>query len=459
MRTKNKLSALLACPRCDEKLELSSNHNYHCKACNIDFPDVEGIPWLYAEPQAAFQEWRERLKFATRKLEHDSSRLQQELGEGNLHPLTRKRLSRLKEAYDKQVPQMQELMAPFNLRDMRTGLPTYLALRTRLPSNQGLSTYYSNIHRDWAWGKRENDESLELVATAATKYGALGKTLVLGAGACRLAYDLHMATPTEFTVALDFNPLLLLLAQRLMKGETFNLYEFPIAPKTLEDQAVLRTLSAEQPVRDDFYFVLADALRPPFVVDSFDTVITPWLIDIVSEELQQFAPRINNLLVHGGRWINFGSLTFGHPVQSQCYSLEETLAVIKNSGFSEPSVNEATIPYMCSPASRHGRRETILTIASMKEKKSGPLPRYEALPDWIVKGKNPVPLSRSFQMQAASTRIQAFIMATIDGKRSLKDMARLMEQQRLMTYEEAEPAIRSFLIKMYDESRKNSALQ
>ena len=457
MQTKNNFSTLVACPRCDKKLELLSPNDFHCKACNVDFPNVEGVPWLFAEPQAAFQEWRERLKLATRKLEHDSSRLQQELSDENLHPLTRKRLSRLKQAYDEQVPKLQELLAPFTLQEMQTSLPTYLALRTRLPSDQGLNTYYPNIHRDWAWGKRENDESLELLVAAVGKCGALGKTLVLGAGACRLAYDLHMAMPTDFTVALDFNPLLLLLAQRLMKGEKFNLYEFPIAPKTLEDQAILRTLSAEQPVRDGFHFVLADALRPPFTAGSFDTVITPWLSDIISEEFQQFAPRINNLLVDGGRWINFGSLAFGHPEQSYCYSLEETLAVIENTGFSEPMVNEATIPYMCSPASRHGRRETVLTITSIKNKSTVRPSRYEALPDWIVRGRGPVPLSRSFQMQAASTRIHAFIMSTIDGKRSLQDMARLMEQQRLMTYEEAEPAIRSFLIKMYDDSHKYSA--
>jgi hypothetical protein len=47
-------------------------------------------------------------------------------------------------------------------------------------------------------------------------------------------------------------------------------------------------------------------------------------------------------------------------------------------------------------------------------------------------------------------------MSLIDGKRSIKDMAVVLESQRLMSKEEAEPAIRAFLTKMYDDSHKQS---
>jgi len=62
----------------------------------------------------------------------------------------------------------------------------------------------------------------------------------------------------------------------------------------------------------------------------------------------------------------------------------------------------------------------------------------------------------SFQMQAISTRIHAFIMSLIDGQRSLSDMADHFAEQKLMTRDEAEPAIRSFLIKMYEDSQRSS---
>ena len=53
-----------------------------------------------------------------------------------------------------------------------------------------------------------------------------------------------------------------------------------------------------------------------------------------------------------------------------------------------------------------------------------------------------------------TTQIYAFMMSLIDGKRSIKDMAVILEKQKLMTREEAEPAIRSFLTKMFDDAQK-----
>jgi allophanate hydrolase subunit 1 len=47
-------------------------------------------------------------------------------------------------------------------------------------------------------------------------------------------------------------------------------------------------------------------------------------------------------------------------------------------------------------------------------------------------------------------------MSLIDGKRSIQDMASVLEKQKLMSMEEAVPAIRSFLTKMYDDSQKQS---
>jgi hypothetical protein len=83
-----------------------------------------------------------------------------------------------------------------------------------------------------------------------------------------------------------------------------------------------------------------------------------------------------------------------------------------------------------------------------------PPPRYEALPDWIVRGKEPVPLLESFRQQAESTRIRAFTLSLIDGRRSLEDMARVFVDQNLLTFEQAEAAIRAALIKLYESSRR-----
>ena len=64
-----------------------------------------------------------------------------------------------------------------------------------------------------------------------------------------------------------------------------------------------------------------------------------------------------------------------------------------------------------------------------------------------------MPLIESFKVQATTTQIFAFLMSLIDGRRSVRDMAAVMEERRLMPKAEAEASLREFLIKMYDESR------
>lgn len=450
------LMDLLACPRCDKTPLRAVEGGRRCDACKVDFPDVGGIPWLFAEPEATLGEWRGRLQFALQQLGREASQLEAELKDETLRPLTRRRVERYREAVESHRRSLHRLLEPIDVQSSGAGVETYLALRTRLPADQGLNTYYANVHRDWGWGDEENAASLAEIRAVLPEDAEPGRVLVLGAGAARLAYDLHMETKCPTTVAMDFNPLLLLIAQAVMRGEPLPLYEFPIAPRSPEDGAVLRELRAPAPVREGFGLVLADALRPPFAAGAFDTVVTPWLIDIVTEDLPVFAARINRLLGEGGRWINFGSLAFGHPARARRYSAGETLEIVRESGFGEPNVSETTIPYMCSPASRHGRQETVFTFCADKEQEADAPPRHRALPDWIVTGKNPVPLTASFRNQATTTRIYAFIMSLIDGKRSIRDMAVLLEKQKLMTRAEAEPAVRSFLTKMFDDAQKPS---
>ena len=450
------LSTFLACPRCDKSPLDQSGDAYHCQACDVNFPFVGEIPWMFAEPQAALGEWRGRLQFALQTLSHEVAGLEQELKNKDLSPLARRRVERYMKCVDSHRRKLQNLCRPVDRQSLQGNYESYLALRTRLPADHGLNTYYANIHRDWAWGDEENRASLKQIQSVLHDHADLGNVLVLGAGAGRLAYDIHTNLQCTSTVAMDFNPLLMLVAQTVTQGKKLSLYEFPIAPLALEDDAVLRKLKAPEAVDDSFHLVLGDALRPPFPVKTFDTVVTPWLIDVITEDLPILAARINRLLKKEGRWVNFGSLAFSSPKKSRCYSPEEVKAIIGENGFSDPYVSQATIPYMCSPASRHGRQERVFTFSAYKERNASKPDRYKALPDWIVTGKEPVPQTPSFKQQAMTTQIYSFIMSLIDGKRSIKDMAVVLESQRLMTKEEAEPAIRSFLTKMYDDSKSQS---
>ena len=450
------LTDMLACPRCDKTPLAATDGGYRCEACKVDFPSIDGIPWLFAEPDASLGEWRNRLQMELQKLGAEHQQLAQELKRRDLGQLSRRRTERYQKAIEQHRRNLAKLLQPVDVQSLSGSYESYLALRTRLPSDQGLNTYYPNIHRDWAWGDEENKASLNQIRAVAQDNAELGRTLVLGAGAGRLAYDIHMHMGGESTIALDFNPMLMLVAKRVSAGEELKMYEFPIAPKSLDDDVVLRKLSAPDVADENLEFVLGDALRPPFADGAFDTVVTPWLIDIISEDLAVFAKRINALLRKDGRWINFGSLAFSSPERSRHYSPEETRAIVSESGFSDPYVSEKTIPYMCSPASRHGRREKVFTFSAWKERSADKPPRHRALPDWLVTGKEAVPLTQSFRTQAMTTQIYSFMMSLIDGKRSINDMAVILEKQKLMSRDEAVPAIRNFLMRMYDDSQKSS---
>jgi hypothetical protein len=282
--------------------------------------------------------------------------------------------------------------------------------------------------------------------------------LVLGAGAGRLAYDLHQTLRPALTVAVDLNPLLTYVGYRVCLGDVVELTEFPLAPLTAEQAAIPRSLKAPEPARPGLLFALADIMRPPFRPGTFDLVVTPWLLDVIEGGAAPVLARVNHLLADGGMWINHGSVAFQNSDPALRLTLEELSCLAEEMGFQPTANREATLPYMNCPDSRHGRTELVSTSSALKVVSLKKPEKHRALPDWIVGGKCPVPALPAFQTQAMSTRVHAFIMSLIDGRRSLKDMAREMEAQQLMSRQEAEQALRGFLIKMYDEAGRSVAL-
>ena len=447
---------LLGCPRCSNRVTVKGDL-YECSSCKKQFPLLDGIPFLFANPESTLDEWRGRYHALIQRLNHEIKMLDTELRDTALLLSTRTRLETIRTAKAEYIDELISILKPLDVTGLSANHETYLALRTRLPSDQGLTTYYANLHRDWCWGEQENNESLRLVRKGLGDHSP-EKMLVLGAGGARLAYDLHRAFPSALTVASDFNPLLVLAADKITRGEKLKLHEFPIAPKNLEDVACSRELQAPEASNDNFRLILANALRAPFRTGTFDTLVTPWLVDILPESLTLQARRWNRLLSKGGRWVWFGSHAFRNGQLRDCISLDESKEIIELNGFSKPEVIEAEIPYMVSPSDRFGRQERVVVISAQKVKDLKAPAQHVALPDWLVKCDQPVPTTEAFEMEAMSTRIYAFVMALIDGNRSIDDMAQLMEEQRLMTRQEAISAIRGFLIRKYEESESYSTL-
>jgi len=424
-----------------------------CGGCSSGYPVIGEIPWLFPEPRQALTEWRGRLNLLTQHLATEATAMRASLQRGDLPAGARRRLEHVAKANEDQIQRLRVLLAPLGLEQAGVAEATHRGLGTRLPTEQGLTNYYVNLHRDWAWGDEENQAALqELRVLLGAGVGGLGHTLVQGAGAGRLAYDLHGAGDAPLTVATDFNPLLLFAARELYAGRTVELYEYPIAPRRIEDYAVLRRLSAPAPARDGLMLVAADALQPPFAEGAFDTVVTPWFIDIIGEPFPRVAARINQLLKPGGRWINFGSLAFARATHAERVSLEEVTELMPQLGFTDFTAREGSMPYMRSPASRHARIESTVSWITNKMATPAEIPRARVLPEWLLLPDKPVPRTPALEMQAISSRVHAFLLALINGERSQRDMARILVEQRLMSADEAEQAVRMFLARLHEES-------
>lgn len=409
---------------------------------------------MFAEPAAAWHEWRARWEYLLRSLQASRERSVEALNaeDAALLETTRRRLEQRIAAEAAHIETLTALLAPFEAEIPDADIATYLALRTRLPPDQGLLTYYSNVHRDWAWGDAENTASAELLFSVIGDHSP-HRMLVLGSGAGRLTYDLHQHYKPDLSIGLDFNPLLGVIADRLTKGEAVRLREFPIAPRNIDDFGIeneLRCASAEP----GLHWIIGDTHRPPFPPKSFDTVVTPWLIDIIPEQLETFMIRINNLLTDGGVWVNFGSLSFMNVHPARQYSLEECQELMTQHGFDTARVDTRELSYLSSPVSRHGRSEEVLAWAATKIAHEKKVPKYEALPDWLVRGNEPVPLTQGVQTQATSSQVHGFLLSLIDGRRTLKDIAKIAVERRLLEPQDAEATIRNFLIKMAEESRR-----
>lgn len=442
---------LLCCPRCRGPLR----PGLACASCAVEYPEVGGVPWLFADPAAALGDWRARLHAFVAELERQAGRYRAALAAAADRATTRTRLKLLSAACSDHARRLRALLAPLADESDAAAPEIYRALGVALPASQGLTSYYANLHRDWCWGEAENEAGYRLLDEALGA-AAPGRTLLLGLGAGRLAYDLHVRRRPEAMLAADLNPLLMLAAGRLFAGESLELYEFPVAPRDIDSHAILRRLQAPQPAPPGLHLVFADVTDGPFAEAAFDTVVTPWLIDIIDEDFAGFARRLNRWLRPGGRWVNSGSLAFQAHDPASRYSLQEVLEILSASGFTDVACREDEIPYLSSPASRHARRETVVTFSAAKrEEAAAPVP-VRRTPDWLERIDLPVPLQPDLAGRQLELRILAYVASLLDGQRSIRDVAGVLVERRMVAPDEAEPMVRGFLRRVYEESRAHA---
>ncbi len=452
---------LWACPVClaplDSLASGSITEYLNCAGCAVRYPVCtvgdQSIPWLFTDPGGAAADWQMRYQGFVLQNQTQRQRLQAALCETGLTVLNRERLERQLHAREVQSQQITELLLPLGFSsEFEVPGVDLNRLGGSVDKNQGLLSYHNNVFRDWAWNNGENEA--QYAALEATYLPGepreLGRLLVLGAGAGRLAFDLHQSHRSTATTLLDYNPLLLMVASHLFSGTDIDLYEFPVAPLTSRSHAVLQRCqrpTVEQPEDTrSLGFVFADATKAPFAAASFDTVLTPWLLDILPCGLADFVPQINRLLPVGGIWQNTGSLVFAHANQRWCYSEEETLELIEQQGFEIIRAERRIIPYLQSPHSAHRRTESVLSFRARKTVEQPVRPITAYIPDWALQLELPVPSTSPIAMAAAHHLLIAQVLAAIDGQRSVDEIGQLIARKYELSKESAEFAVRQILL-------------
>jgi hypothetical protein len=74
-------------------------------------------------------------------------------------------------------------------------------------------------------------------------------------------------------------------------------------------------------------------------------------------------------------------------------------------------------------------------------------------PGWLVDTERTIPLLPEIQGRQLELRVLAHVASLVDGRRSVRDIARVLVEQRLMSEAEAEPTVRAFLARLHEETR------
>ncbi|HEY6078868.1 MAG TPA: hypothetical protein VIW29_08695 [Polyangiaceae bacterium] len=395
---------ILVCPACRGQLVDQAEH-YRCAQCKVEYPTLAGVPCLLSEPERWRASWGQQLSELTRAAEETVTMFEKELRKPALLPNTRLRLQ-TQIALTKQT--LAELVA---IIEPAAGPNTHEPLPA--PRIDPLNTFHY-LHRDWA-EIAENEKALACVQRVLDDR-PLGRLLVLGAGAGRLAYDLHRTQRATLTVALDIDPLVALVARQMVSGGRMELTEARSNATEMTRFGVLRSLQAPCGPVERFHVLLANGLQPPVREQMFDTVLTPWFIDVVPPDLRDFMSVLSRVLVPGGRWLNYGPLLFppSRPAAYR-YAREEVVEIAQAAGFHITHATDELVRFAYSPLAARGRLEQCIAFSAHKGS-----PKADA---WLQIPHLPIPdFPGRAELRHQSAAFNA-IIALVDGRRSINDIA------------------------------------
>ncbi len=230
------------------------------------------------------------------------------------------------------------------------------------------------------------------------------------------------------------------------------MYDFPNAPVTTADVTRLYTLASAKPKLTGLHFLFADVGDLPIKPQSFNSVLTPWLIDILPMNFSQLAQRVNQILEVGGEWLNFGPLGFSHRHESQNLTSDEIKEQLIENGFKVEIEKVSRIRYLSAKNEVNSRNETAYLFKARKVNNVLVEP-FDYRADWLVNLDKPIPLTDEIKKHQQLVRFQGDLFLTINGSVSVNQIAQLFATHYKVS---ADAALKMTVnvLRQFDESLK-----
>lgn len=445
------------CPRCAAGIDLGAPA-IACPGCARTYPRLGEIPILLADPHAYLASCRRRLTLLEHEVGETVRKVEEELRGADVLPLTRARCRTVIEGIQGQLADVRALIEPL----LPAGAPEG---RDHPPAEDAPVTleYLPYLYRDWGSPPEPDGENERALATAEAVLDgrALGRTLVLGAGACRLAYDLHRHHPEAEIVVIDLDPVLFVAACAVTRGDRVSIREANWEICEVEHGWRQWVLAApDGPVdHDRFHFVLADGVEPPFAPGMADTVVTPWFIDQGPEDVRDLISTLHRLLRPGGVWLNLGPLRYEPEVPIALrFAREELFDLAARSGFRLDRWRTDVAPYLVSRLNGRGRMEWVLAFSATRlEAPPDAGSSEDGPPPWLLFGHLPIPTFPGQSVFWSAVPAFQMVVSAIDGSRTLDDVARLVAERARrsgLSMSQLRSAVRQCLAEVHPECRR-----
>jgi ubiquinone/menaquinone biosynthesis C-methylase UbiE len=399
---------------------------------NFSYPIINGIPWLFSEPEESFLIWATKISNYISEEESNIAILKTVTGLEN-ESLTR---ARLESSLKAKVTNLNQLKSSLNVFD---GL-TSVNLES---STQQIHSYSKLIFRDWCWEDQENDLYVEYINKNSDFNNK--RVLILGAGACGLSYKLAQSNTESTFYSVEHNPYLAFMANEIINSEGVSLTEYTPYPTSLANISKEWKVKPQNSIKNH-NIILSSFPKLPFNHDSFDIIIAPWFLDILDQGFKVALSQAKEFLKKDGTFHFIGPANIHKPDFSDQFSSDEILNSF-NDEFKSVTSTQKFVQYLNSPLESQKRTESVLFLSAINKYESENL-EEPLSSDGIEKIK----FTSDFKNYKLRNETFNRIFKHINGDMELTDLAIKLESEFGISDKESLHYARTFINKIKFDS-------